>query len=418
MKTAHILRKYVPAEWGGTETALQGLTEGLASHGVDSVVYYPDAGRPESDPLAAVGCKMRPFRAHLPVLGLSPDTRREMLAVGGNLLSFDLPWMLARERDLTVIHSHVLGRLGGIAGTIARRRNLPFVITIHGGVLAVPTAIKQKFNNNAARGGFEWGQVFGWWWRARHVLAEADAILTCNAREAELLRERHPGQLVVVQHHGVNTSFYRTDYRDVARMAFPAIKDREVLLSVGRIDPVKNQLWMVQQMPAVITRHPRTLLVLAGSCTNAEYGVEVQREIRRLGLSAHVLLTGGLPPGDPRLAGLMQEARVGLLTSLTETFGLVILEAWAAGLPILASRSSGSVELIQDGKNGGLFELDQPVDFHAKLDHLLRDQAHRSRLAQAGGRLADQYDTAVMAGRVQKLYAQLSEEKHALRHSA
>lgn len=418
MRVAHILRKYVPAEWGGTETALQGLTDGLAVHGVKSVLFHPLAGRPERDPLADTGCEMRPFHAHLPVIGLSPAARRQMIAIGGNLLSFDLPWKLALEPGLGAIHSHALGRLGGIAGTIARRRNLPFVVTIHGGVLAVPDSVKQAFKGPDRPGSIEWGQLFGWWWRARHVLAEADAILTCNVREAELLRERYPEQLIVVQPHGVNTGIFRDDHRAAARAAYPAIVDREVVLCVARIDPVKNQVWLVQQLPEMLARHPRLVLALAGSCTHAEYGAQLHREIRRLGLAERVVLTGGLPPGDPRLVGLMQSALAGVLPSLSETFGMVIAEAWAAGLPLLVSRTAGSLELVQEGETACTFEPGHAGEFHAQLERLLLDARLRDHLSATGRRKVGDYDTAAMAARVKQLYLRLAEEKHALRHSA
>ncbi len=417
MRAAHILRKYVPAEWGGTETAIRSLTGALAAQGVTSVVYHPSAGPLESDPLAEAGCEMRAFRAHLPVLGLDAAARREMIAVGGNLVSFDLPGMLAGERGLTVINSHVLGRLGGIACTIARRRNIPFVVTIHGGVFAIPDSLKRK-HAAPRRGSLEWGQLFGWWWRARHVLAEADAIVTCNAREAELLRERYPDQRIVALSHGVDTGAYRTDHRAAALAAYPALAGRHILLCVARIDPIKNQSWLVEQLPAILRRHPRAALVLVGSCTNDDYGAGLHREIRRLGLTDRVLLTGGLPPRDPRLTGLMQLARVGILPSISETFGLVILEAWAAGLPLLASRTAGSLELVRDGEDAGLFDLSGPAGFHACLDRMLGDEALRRRVIAAGRVRAGEFDTSIMAGRVGRLYAQLSEEKNALRHSA
>ncbi|HWA26669.1 MAG TPA: glycosyltransferase family 4 protein [Lacunisphaera sp.] len=411
MRAAHILRKYVPSEWGGTETALQGLTAGLAVHGIDSVVYHPMAGPIMRDPLADAGCEMRPFRAHLPILGLSAAERQRMMAIGGNLLSFELPRLLAREPDLTVINSHVLGRLGGAALAVARRRNIPFVVTIHGGVYAVPEAVKQQLNGRSGPRRVEWGQLFGWWWRARHVLADADAIITPNVREAELLRERYPGQVVVVQPHGVNTEVYRRDHRGTARAAFPQVIDRDVLLCVARIDPVKNQHWLVQQLPPILARHPRTLLVLVGACTNAEFGANLEKEIRRLGLADKVLLTGGVPPGDPRLSGLMQLARAAILPSLNETFGLVILEAWAAGLPMLANRSAGSVELLRDGENGCLFDVAQPQDFQALLERVLSDTPFREHLTRTGRSCAGRYDTVAMAGQVKQLYVRLSEEK-------
>ncbi|HTL66032.1 MAG TPA: glycosyltransferase family 4 protein [Lacunisphaera sp.] len=418
MRAAHILRKYVPAEWGGTETALQSLSRGLAEHGLESVVFCPATGSPpgDDDPLRAVGCQLRRFRACVPIWGLSAPARRQMLAVGGNLLSFDLPWHLNREPELLAIHTHTLGRLGGIAGTIARRRNLPFVVTIHGGALDLSPRVRAELA--APSSGVEWGRLFGWWWRARHVLAEADAILTCNHREAELLRERHPRQRVIVQPHGVAVARYRLDRRPDARAAFPAIIGREVLLTIARIDPVKNQLWLVQQMPRILAAHADALLVLVGACTNADYGAQLHRGIRDLGLAERVLITGGLPPGDPRLVGLMQEARLAILPSLAETFGLVILEAWAAGLAVLASRTSGAVELVQSGENGCLFAQGSEAEFHAGLDRLLGDSAFRTRQVENARTSVAAHDLTTLAGQVKDLYLEIGREKHALRHSA
>jgi glycosyltransferase involved in cell wall biosynthesis len=422
MRVAHVLRKYHPAEWGGTETALQRLTEGLGRHGVESIVYCPatEAGddKLSPDPLAGAGCTVKRFRARVPVWGLAPAARRQMLAVGGNLLSFELPRLLAYEPGLDVVHTHTLGRLGGIALTAARRRRLPCVITIHGGVLDLPASLKRELNA-PGRGGLEWGKVFGWWWRARHVLTDADAILTCNQREAELLRKQHPGRRIIVHPHGVRLPLYRADQRAMARAAFPQIVDRQLLLCVGRIDAVKNQTWLVERAPQIFQRHQDALLVLAGACTDEAYGAALRREVASLGLTGRVLFTGGLPPGDPRLIGLLQEARVVVLPSISETFGLVILEAWAAGVSVLASRTSGASALIRHGENGWLFDLANPLSFHSALNRVLAEPGLAAHQAAAGARLVEQeYDTTVLAGRMKQLYASLIEEKNALHHPA
>jgi len=422
MRVAHILRKYQPAEWGGTETALQRLTEGLSRLEVQSIVYCPapeqaTKGSPR-DPLAVAGGSVRRFRACVPVWGLQPDARRQMLSVGGNLLSFDLPRLLAREPGLDVVHTHTLGRLGGIALAAARRRRLPAVVTIHGGVLDLPAGVRRELAA-PVRGGLEWGRLFGWWWRARHVLADADAILTCNPREAELLRQQYPGRHILVQPHGVPLSLYRTDHRPAARAAIPRIAGRQLLLCVGRIDPVKNQSWLVECAPRIFQRHPQAVLVFAGACTDAAYGAALGHKVAALGLDDRVYFTGGLPPGDPRLIGLLQSARVVLLPSLSETFGLVILEAWAAGTTVIASRTSGAESLVSPGKNGGLFKHGDALGFHTELNRVLLDPNQAAHQAAAGARLVErEYDTAVLARRMQTLYAMLIEEKNALHHPA
>src|SRR5947208_2031167 len=161
MRVVHLLRKYNPAEWGGTETALQRLFAGLAPQGVTPVIYCPRNGSHSApDPFHAAGYPMRRFRACVPILGLPQEQRQQYFAVGGNLMSFDLIPALWREPDVQVIHSHALGRIGGIGLTVARRRHLPFVVTIHGGLLDLPAKLKEEFSKGPERG-WEWGKIFG-----------------------------------------------------------------------------------------------------------------------------------------------------------------------------------------------------------------------------------------------------------------
>lgn len=419
MRIAHLLRKYNPAEWGGTETVIHQLFDGLRRAEVESVVYCPrlavEHGR---DPLVEAGCRVERFNACVPVWGISGEERRQMIAVGGNLMSFELVRSLWQAPDLSLIHSHALGRVGGIGLTIARRRKIPFVVTVHGGVYDLPEGMRKAFNAPRSRG-VEWGKPFGLLLGARRVLEDADAILTCNPREAALIQERHPDRRVVVQPHGVPAQLYAMNHRDEARAAFPRIIGRDVMLSLGRIDPVKNQAWLVEQLPELIRRHPNLLLVLAGACTDEAYGEALHLRVGQLGLGHHVLLAGKLPPADPRLIGLMQEARAMILHSISETFGLVILEAWAAGTPVISSRTSGASALIEHDKTGWLFDLDKPAGFHAAVENLLTHPDAGRRVAAEGlTRVVADYDTRVLAGRLKDLYTNLKEEQHALCYSA
>ncbi|HKW27894.1 MAG TPA: glycosyltransferase family 4 protein [Verrucomicrobiae bacterium] len=416
-RVAHVLRKFNPAEWGGTETAIQRLTAGLGEQGVGSIVYCPGLNDVSGEPLAGDGCAVKRFQAFLPILGISPEQRRQMIAVGGNLMSFDLPLALWREPDITLIHAHTLGRLGGIAAAVARARRLPLVVTIHGGYLDLPPALKNSFTR-AAQAGLEWGKIFGLLLQSRRMLARADAILTCNPNEARLLREEFPGKRIQVQPHGIPVALEEQDGRAAAREAFPQIRDRQVLLAVGRIDPVKNQGWLVAQALTIFRKHPRAILVFAGACTDEIYGNRLRKQVREFNLEKKILLTGGLPPGDPRLIGLFQEAQAVVLPSISETFGLVLLEAWAAGTTVISSRTSGATALVKHGENGWLFDLEDAATFHAAVDATLANPSLGKQLAMAGKTLAAGYSLSAVAGRVKDLYVELIEERHALRYSA
>jgi len=412
MRVAHILRKFNPAEWGGTETAVQRLFDGLSEHDVENVMFCPRLERElPVEPLARDGNIVKRFTACVPIVGISREDKRQMVSVGGNLMSFDLPLILLREPDLSVIHTHALGRIGAIAATIAQARRLPFVVTIHGGLLDLPQAVKNGFDK-ADYGGFEWGKIFGLFLQSRRMIERADAVLTCNPNEARLLREKFPDKRIQVQPHGIPVDVYEKDCRAEARVAFPEIRDHQVLLCVGRIDPVKNQNWLVDQMPEILRRHPRALMVFVGAITDENYGQQFRKKISDAGLADHILFTGGLPPGDPRLIGLLQESKVFLLPSISETFGIVLLEAWAAGTTVISSRTSGASGLVKHGENGWLFDLDNPPAFHDALDATLSDSTWRERLAGSGHQLAaTNFGVGAVAGQVKQLYEELVEEK-------
>lgn len=411
MRVIHLLRKLDPAEWSGTEMAIQRLFDGLRANEVEPVVYCPRLEQSASaDPLVASGFRVQRFRAFVPVLGLSRQRRRQLVSVGGNLMSFELISALWREANISLIHTHTLGRIGGIALTIAKQRQVPFVVTIHGGVMDLPEHIKHAFNAPVDQG-WEWGKLFGLLFQAHRLFRDADAILTCNGNEAALLQERFPEKRILVQPHGVPLELYRKDHRQAARAAFPQICNRKVLLSFGRIDPIKNQAWLIDQAPAIFQRHRDTLLVLAGPCTDQPYGELIHKRLRQLGLQQRVLLTGGLPPNDPRAIGLLQSAQALLLPSLSETFGLVILEAWAAGTTVLAARASGPTALVRHGLNGWLFDLNDPQGFHEALDRTLADPVLSKQMAREGATVSERYSVGAIAAKLKSLYTELIEEK-------
>src|SRR4051812_43100042 len=116
MRVVHLLRKYDRAEWGGTETAVDRLFEGLRQRDVTPVLYCPRVGGETEEKNPAV----KRFKTCVPAWGISRQVKRQLVALGGNLMSFDLLPALWREPNVDLIHTHTLGRLGGIASTVAR----------------------------------------------------------------------------------------------------------------------------------------------------------------------------------------------------------------------------------------------------------------------------------------------------------
>jgi glycosyltransferase involved in cell wall biosynthesis len=298
----------------------------------------------------------------------------------------------------------------------ARARRVPFVLSVHGGAYDLPASVREGLHRPTASG-WDWGRPLGLVLRARRLLDRADAIITYNPREAALIRERHPRARVLAEAHGIDTSVYTRDCRAAAQSAFPGLSTRPFLLTLGRVDPVKNQDWLVSEAAGLVRRHPGTLIVFVGACTNEAYGSAVKQRIESLGLQDSVRILGSLPSGAAVLVGLLQLARAVVLPSTSETFGIVILEAWAAGTPVISSRTSGALGRITEGVDGFLFDLEDPAAFHAAAGRILGDPGLRERMgAAARTRAIGEFDMSVCARRMRLVYEDLVHGKKALRH--
>lgn len=408
MHISHILRKYEPAQWGGTETAVLRLIQGLQDHGVSSAVHAPQCAiSGGSDPIRDLGVNVSRYHAFAPISGISSRQREELVSWGGNLFSFDLFAQLLQS-PADVIHSHALNRIAGIGLRVARWKKIPHVVTLHGGALDIPAEVNQKLTA-PLKGGFEWGKALGALVQSRRVLELTDAIFTCNPREAQLLQKKYPQQRIIVQPHSVPAAQYAVDHRAAALKAFPQTVGRDLIVKVARLDPAKNLPWLVRQLPEIRRRHPKAMLVLIGAGTTQHVVEELHREIERLGLQNDVLLTGGLASSSPELIGLIQQARVFVLSSTAEPFGIVILEAWAAGTPVIASLTSGPLDLIDHGHTGLLFDLETPSTFHQAIDAVFNDATlHQHLREEARAHVLAEYDVPSIAARVAKVYEDLS----------
>ena len=116
---------------------------------------------------------------------------------------------------------------------------------------------------------------------------------------------------------------------------------------------------------------------------------------RELGLGRRIEFLGHV--AFDRLAGEYRRADIFCLPSLQEGFGIVFLEAMAAGLPIVAARAAAVPELVSDGESGILVAPDSPGDLAAALDRLLSDPGERRRLGETGRRQVTRYDVSLVS---------------------
>ncbi len=234
-------------------------------------------------------------------------------------------------------------------------------------------------------------------------------VVTCNEVEAKLLRDQQPDQRILVQPHGVDYESYQRDFSEDALGAFPALRDQDYCIMLGRIDEVKNHVWVVEQAGELFRRYPDLHLVFAGPTTSVRYEESLRSAIKARGYDGRIHLTGGFSSDDPVLLGLLQQARLLINASLSETFGLVFLEAWSSGTAVLGSTTSGAKSMIENEVNGWLYEHGDAARFVNVIDTVMS----RPEIAEAAVRkgrtlVKSEFDNEILGRRLLDLYEDLT----------
>jgi glycosyltransferase involved in cell wall biosynthesis len=406
MKIIQVPRRFVAHEWGGTETTILQTSRALQQAG-HRVSIFTSLALSERREELVQGVPVRRFPYSYPFFGLTPEDRRDMDKKGGNLLSLSLLLGLIREPGVDVLHAHTGKRLGGIVRTAARRRGIPYVVTLHGGYFEVP---KGEMDQMLApiRNRFEWGRAFGALLGARRVLEDAAAVLCVGGDEYAAAKARLPGQRVELLPNGVDCDAFAEGDGAAFRAAQGIAPDRRIVLCVSRIDYQKNQIGLVEALARVQEQVPGVHLVLLGPVTVESYRDRLLARIAELGLTRRVTLVPGLRPDDPMLPAAYHAAEVFCLPSLHEPFGIVILEAWAAGRAVVASRVGGIPSFTQDGEDILHAEPGDAADLAARLVQVLGDPALAERIATAGrARARRDFAWSAIAARLVDLYRDL-----------
>jgi glycogen synthase len=357
---------------GGMQNHTAELTRALDRRGVLQTVLTT---RPPTAPhLQRLGDHARVIRLGLPVRRF-----RQLYAPQAAVLA---PILAARA---DVVHVHLGEDLAvlPVGAAAARLHRLPLVLTVHTSLrhtLAVSdlrSAILKTLGGPIER----WGEH------------SADAVLAITPRLFRLLvSDGVEADRVHLIPPGVNPSLFEGPFED----PFSGV-GRPRVLFVGRLAPQKGVRALVAAAGLLEDESAQVLLVGDGPERPA-----LQREAERLGVGGRLHFVGFL--AHDRLPAVMSHADLLVLPSLYEELGTVLLEAMQAGLPIVASKTGGIPDVIEDGVNGMLVPPGDPKAIALAIDRLLanRDLARRlSEGTQEGGK---DYDWEVLAGRVLRVY--------------
>jgi glycosyltransferase involved in cell wall biosynthesis len=395
-RVVHVMRRFVPAKWGGTESVVYHVAREYERMGISSPIFATSMfANPGIEDFQ--GVTIRRFRYSLPWWGLTPEGRHALELKGGNPLSFSMLRALAGETQADFFHAHVQHRLGGSVRWAAKRHGKPYAVSIHGGHHTLPGEQTAQMLAPTI-GKIEWGRAFGMFVGARRVLDDAAAIFCVGQDEADAMRAERPQQRVYYQPNGVDVQKFHLARAEDFLARHPGLKGKKLLLCVSRVDPQKNQILLVRALAGIRRTEPLAHVVLIGAEVAPQYAAELRKEISDRGMGEHVTWIPGLPPGDPALTGAYKAASCFVLPSAHEPFGIVILEAWAAGLPVVATSVGGIPGFTTNEKNLLLTPAGQSEPLAAAVQRILATTQLGETLANEGFRLAcERYDWPAVA---------------------
>ena len=292
--------------------------------------------------------------------------------------------IIARLRP-DILHTHQIGALF-YAGPAARKAGVRAIIhTEHG-------------KHYASR------------WRTRvlgRMAARSTQRFCCVSTDVahEVRRYRiASGSKVTVVPNGIDTARFSAPPDSRLRRSLRIPEGAPVVGTIGRLSDVRRQDVLLKAFATLRRTVQNAHLLLVG---DGPLRGDLERLARDLGIDGSVHFAGYQPQPE-RFLPLMD---VFALTSRSEGMPLAVLEAWAAGVPVVASAVGGLPELIEQGRTGLLFASGRDAELSALLNQVLCDPLKGKRIADESRRLVrSQYDLTQMASRYGEEYRKLLDQ--------
>jgi glycosyltransferase-like protein len=248
----------------------------------------------------------------------------------------------------------------------------------------------------------------------RQAIVEPDRILVVSERWREILADEY-GTSAEVVHNGVDVDRFRSADPGLAaalrqRVGAAGAAGRPLILAVGGIEPRKGSDTLMAAVAELRRSGRRPVLAVVGGHSfqdYREYRDRVLASLPGLGLRLDddVVLLGTVP--DAELPGWYAAADVLAFPSTKEGWGLAVLEAMSAGLPVVASDLPVFREYLRPGRDALMVPVDDAAALAAALGTVLDDDALAARLRAAGNQVCARFTWERCAAEHQRIYADL-----------
>ena len=295
---------------------------------------------------------------------------------------------------LDIAHVHHPFQSGRLVAPIAHRHGIPLVFTNHTRYDLYSDSYARLFPR-AARYGYVRGALHGFADRCDEVIAPSETIAEWLLRFAGVVADD-------VIPNGVDTAAFASPKTPLTREALGFAPQDVVFCYVGRLGPEKGTRPLAEEFAHACAVSPRARLLVIGDGP-ARRDAEIA--IAAAGFSERARFVGMVP--YEHVPDYEAAADVFVTASVTEVHPLVVLEAMAAGLPVIGVRSPGISDTVEDGVSGLLAPDATPGSLAERIALIAGDDALRTRLARGARKSSTSYTLENTVGRVLLRYEEL-----------
>lgn len=368
---------------GGVEEHVRHLARELARRGHTVAVWTVDRGE-HLGTRDVDGIEVRYLPTPLPA-----RSARSLLSYAAGLPSAVTAWVRAyRSLRPTMLNVQCFGPNGLYGWAVSRLTRTPLVVSSHGETFMDD---HDAFGQSALlRAGL------------RRSLGDAAAVTGCSTVVLEDLRDRYGllGGTVVPNAIDPDESAGERGGETETPTWWPV--DGPVVLALGRVERKKGFDLLLRAFARSLADGqvaPSTRLVIGGdgSALNG-----LRSLAGDLGVADHVVLPGRL--GRAEVAGAVARASVFVVPSRIEAFGIVALEAWRGGCPLVMTRHGGARDFVTDGVDGLVVDPEDVGALAGAVASVLAEPALAGRLAEAGSRRVRDFTWDRVAGEYERIY--------------
>lgn len=200
-----------------------------------------------------------------------------------------------------------------------------------------------------------------------------------------------PSDKITVIYNGIDIDKFSTAEPGALRRELGISAETKIVGMVGRVHPSKGHITFLQSIPEILSKHPDTVFVVVGSGEYISQLEKMNNEVHFLGKRSDI-------------PEIMKDLDVFVMASQNEPFGLVTVEAMAAGTAVVATNTGGTAEIITDGETGLLVPPQDPAKLAQAVIRVLTGGKLTAKLKEDGIDSAKKYDIQNMAIDTRKVY--------------